>query len=105
MPGTPEPLVSPYVWTSPDYAGNKITATFNFDNVTFVLDTVTVVRDAACVYRRFYFGLGPDGIPDSTAKKIPGVTAVAVAVLPAALALLGFSTINDVLAGQITAGP
>ena len=103
VPGTP---VSPLTWTSPDYAGKAITASFTFDNVTFVLSGATVTRDAGCMYRNIYFGLGAGGLPELTAKSFPGITAGVVAAVPGALlASYGFTTINDVLAGQITAGP
>jgi hypothetical protein len=104
--GTPGPLISPVTWSSPDYLGRVISVTFTFDNVTLVLAAVTVTRDAGCMYRNLYFGLGAGGIPDTTAKVFGNVAAGVVAAVPGALlASYGFSTMTDVLAGQITAGP
>jgi|SRR5215472_7534354 len=98
------PLVSPFVYTSADAGGYSITVTFNFDNATLALTSVIASRDAGCPYSNIYFGLGPDGIPDSTARKFAGVAGT-VTIKAALLAQYGFQTISDVLAQQITAGP
>jgi hypothetical protein len=93
-----------WVYTSADVAGNAITLTVTFDEATLALVSVTATRDPGCLYANVYFGLGADGIPDSTARKIAGVSGT-VTVQAALLASYGFSTITDVLSRQITAGP
>jgi hypothetical protein len=104
VPGTPVPLASPYVWSSPDYAGLAITLTVTFDNTTLVIATVTVTVDAGCRYVSMYFGVGPDGVPDNTARKFLQ-NAGTVTIKGALLAQYGFALVTDILAGQITAGP
>lgn len=98
---------SPVTWASPDNTGKAISVTFSFDSVTLVLSSVTVTRDAGCAYRSIYFGTGPGGLPELTAKPLPNIAAgVVVAVPGAVLASYGFTTVTDVYASsQITAGP
>jgi hypothetical protein len=101
----PGPPVSPFAWSSPDYLGNRLSVTITFNNSTFALGTVTTVRDAGCLYHNIYFGFGPGGIPDTSSKTFGGVPAGTTTVGSVTLASLGFSVIQDVLGGQITAGP
>lgn len=94
---------SPWVWESFDFQSNVIRITATFDNVTRVLSGITVFRDAACVYRHLLIGLGVDGTPDTTPRNVvvpAGTTVVPVSTLNN----VGLSTIEDVLALQITAG-
>jgi hypothetical protein len=102
-PDAPLPQ-SPYVWESPDYQGNRIRITVTFDNATRALTGGSVFRDAACVYRKIYIGVGVDGSPDSTTHKFT-VPAGTTAVSAAQMAAVGFTTIEQFLALQITAGP
>lgn len=103
MPGSG--LHSPYVfYETCDYQNNIIRISFTFDENTRVLQTCTVYRDAACVYKKLYIGLGVDGGVDSSVRKVnvpSGTTNVPVAVLSS----FGFSTIESIVALQITAGP
>lgn len=104
LPGYPVP-VTWVIYSSPDYQGNIISATVTFSSgAPHRLISVVMYRDPACIYRKIYFGLGPDSTPDHTARHftIPAGTTLAS---PAVLASFGFATITDVLAGQITAGP
>lgn len=103
MPGSPP--VSPWTYTAADYAGNTLTVTIAFNNTTKALTSVTTIRAAACLYHNVYFGLGANGIPDTSSKTFGGVPAGTTTVASGLLASLGFATISDVLSGQITAGP
>ena len=94
-----------WTWASPDNAGKRILALFNYDDVTRLLATVFTTRDIGCVYQNIYFGLGQDGTPNTTLKLFGGLPATTVAVLAATLTADGFSTIDDIWAAQITAGP
>lgn len=99
-----DPIMSPWQWQSGDYRDNVIRITVTFDNVTRALIETTVFRDAACVYRKIYIGVGADGIPDNTPRKI-NVPAGSTVVSAAQMATVGLNTIEDVLSFQITAGP
>lgn len=102
-PGNP---VSPWIYQAADYQGNVIRVTIVFAAASpFTITTVTTFRDAACVYKNIYFGLGADGTPDTSSKAFGGVPSGTTTVGAALLSSLGFSTILDVLAGQVTAGP
>lgn len=104
MPGTPVPWVSPYVWVSPDVDGNVIQLTVNFNNATLAIGNGSVFRDPACRYVHVYVGLGPDGTPDTTAQ-VFAVPAGSTNLNKNQFSAQGFSTLTDVLATQITAGP
>lgn len=97
--------VSPWIWSSADYQGNKITITIPYDNTSkAILNGSNVVRDVGCVYGHLYIGLGADGTPNTTTH----VFAVSVgtrAVTAAQMSAVGLNTISDVLALQVTAGP
>jgi len=97
--------ISPVTFSFADYQRNTIAVTLNFNNATLVLTSVTTTRTAACVYHNIYFGLGANGIPDTSSKAFGGVPAGTATASAALLASLGFSTVTDVLSGQITAGP
>jgi hypothetical protein len=97
--GVGTPPTSPYVWESGDYQGNIIRISINFNESTGNLTGATAFRDDACVYRKIYFGTGPDGTPDTTGQLIN--VASGSANVPAG----HLDVIGDVLAGQITAGP
>jgi hypothetical protein len=106
VPGTPVPWTSPVTWSFPDTAGKAVSATFNFNNATLALTAVTAVTQPGCAYKNIYFGLGPDGTPDTTLATFGNiVSSVPKVITAAALAGFGFATLTDVLAGQITAGP
>lgn len=106
MSGTPVPWTSPVTWSFPDYQGKAVSCTFTFDNATLVLTGATAVTQPGCMYRNIYFGLGPDGIPDTVAARFGNVvSSVPRVITVATLNGLGFVSFNDVLAGQITAGP
>ena len=105
MSGVPVPLTSPWVFTATDYLGRAITATVAFNNSTLALQSCTVTRAAGCLYQHVYFGLGTDGTPNSTIRQFGPVPTGQTTENAAALSALGFNTITDVLAGQVTAGP
>lgn len=112
MSGGPFPITSPWAYVSPDYAGNVISVTVTFDNTQLTTDntllpllSVTVHRDPACVYRKLYFGIGPDGTPDTVTRHINNVPAGDTVLPLGPLANAGISTLADVLGVQVTAGP
>lgn len=103
LPGNP---ISPWVYQASDYQGNVIRVTAVFISTSpFTLTSVTTFRDAACVYKNVYFGLGTDGTPDTSSKAFGGVPSGTTTVGASTLNALGFTTILNVLAGQVTAGP
>jgi len=94
---------TPWIWEDADFAGNVIRITVTFDNGTRVINGCTVFRDAACVYRHMLIGLGGDGTPDTSPRNV-NVPAGTTVVPVNALNNQGLTTIEDVLALQITAG-
>lgn len=100
-------VTSPYIaLDAPDSLGRKITITFAFDDVTRLLATGTVHRDANCRWHKIVVGIGVDGQPDSSTHTFNVGNLVGDQVFTAVqMAAVGFSTIEDVLALQITAIP
>jgi len=97
-------LISPWTYTAADTAGNVLSVTFTFDNTLFTILTITGHKDAGCAYNNFYMSVGGDGRPESTATQLAvaqGDTLIAVATVNG----MGLTTITDVLANQVTAGP
>jgi hypothetical protein len=106
VPGTPVPWTSPVTYKFPDTTGKAVSATFTFDNVTLALTAVTAVTQPGCAYKNIYFGLGPDGTPDTALATFGNIVSSVPKVITAAtLASFGFAAFTDVIAGQITAGP
>jgi hypothetical protein len=102
-----DPLLSPWVWQALDNEGDAIRITVAFDNATRAITGITVFRDPACAYTKILIGLGTDGKPDSTDKavSVPSGTTVLTQQQLNQLSNKGLSTIEDVLALQITAAP
>ncbi len=103
--GNPLPLVSPWIWESPDFANFVIRISFFFDNTTHMLTGITVYRDAQCQFTKVIIGVGPDGTPNTstTVIDVPAGQTLIGGVLLSLLATLGFGTIDAVLAKQMTA--
>lgn len=101
------PVQSPYVaLDAPDNLGRHLTITFVFDNVTRALATGTVHRDANCRWHKIVIGIGADGDPGSSTHTFNVGNLVGDQSFNATqMAAVGFSTIEDVLALQITAVP
>lgn len=99
------PIQTPYTWEAPDYQDNVIRITVNFDNATRALQSADVFRDNNCIYRKIYLGLGPDGTPDSTSHVVNVASGSRHLNAQQLSAALGFSTIEEFLDVQITAGP
>lgn len=96
-------LQSPYIARFDDYLRRAITITVNFDNATRSITGAVVVRDAGCLWTKLLIGLGADGTPDSTTRKVTvpvGTTPVAKSVFTG----FGVDTIEQFQAFQITAG-
>lgn len=98
-----DPAQSPYEWEARDYQGAVIRITITFNNATRALAGASVFRDAACVYTKILIGRGADDSPDSSTQSIV-VPAGTTAVSAAQMASRGFTTIEQFLALQITAG-
>lgn len=97
-------LVSPWDWASPDYQGKILAIHLTFDNLTFTILTATAHKDPGCQYNIFYFGLGPDGTPNTAAAQMAiadGDSIIGVLLLNG----FGFTSIQQALAVQATAGP
>jgi hypothetical protein len=101
--GKGDPAQTPYEWQAADYQHAVIGISVTFDNTTRALTGATVHRDEVCVYTRILIGLGPDNTPDTTEHAID-VPAGSTQLTAADLAAIGFTTIEQVLALQITAG-
>lgn len=97
-----DPVSTPYVYNSgADYLGRHLTGTFNFDNVTRNLSSLVVHRDIGCVYIAVLIG-NPNGTP----IRVPPSGAIAegnTTISQAQLNAVGLTTVEDVLALQITA--
>lgn len=104
MPKDIQPLTSPLVWTFTDYLDRSLVVSVAFNVNNRSLQGVTVERAVGCLYRKLYWGLGPDGTPDSTTRTftVPeGITSVSKGQLGS----VGLNTLDDVLAVQFTVGP
>ena len=103
----PGPLTSPIVWEALDYQSKVIRITVTFNESTRAITGITVFRDAACLYTKIYVGLGADGTPDSTARKVtvPSGTTALNSTQLSALAANGLATAEDFNNANITAGP
>jgi hypothetical protein len=95
--------MSPWVWEADDYQGNSIIITVTFNNSTRVLSGATVVRQAGCVYGTIFIGVGSDGTPNTAPDQF-AVPVGSTRVTANQLKRNGLTTIENVLALQITAG-
>lgn len=99
-----DPMTSPWIWTAADYLGRRIQISVAFNNSTFAITAgSTVFRDADCLYTKVYIGLGGDGTPETA--QVFSVPAGTTNLPRSAFTSNGLSTIQDVLALNITAGP
>jgi hypothetical protein len=99
---------NPYIWSSgPDIHGNEINIAVSWDAGQRTITGITVHRDPACIFSVILIGLGADGSPNSTDKQVDVSGLEGDRVLPAnrltQLASRGLSTVDNVLALQITA--
>jgi hypothetical protein len=99
------PMQSPYAPEFADYQGNIIKITIVFDNATRALLSADAYRDDACIYRKIYLGKGVDGSPDSTPHVLNVASGTRHLNTQQLINVLGFTTIEQVLDVQITAGP
>lgn len=99
-----DPQLSPWVWDSgADFLGRHITITVPFNTTTRAILNGTIVhRDAGCVYTKIVFGVPSDPGSQRTASVPNGDTSITATQFRNAT---GFTTIDQVLALQITAEP
>lgn len=95
---------SPWIYEAQDNAELVLRITVSFNNGNRGLTSALIHRDAGCQYAHIYLGTGADGLPDSTPQAF-AVPTGDTSVTSAQLAAIGLSTIEDILALQITAGP
>lgn len=99
-----DPLLSPYVWDSgADYLGRHISISVPFDESTrAILDGAVIHRDPGCIYTSVVVGVPTDAGAERTGSVPDGDTLVSATQI---LAIGGFSTIDQILALQMTAEP
>lgn len=98
-----DPYPSPWQWTATDGAGLKISIVIPFDNTTKALqDGGSIHRDSGCRFSRIVWGVPSDPGSKRSPQVPAGDTAVSAAQI---LAFSGFTTVNDILAVQVTAEP
>lgn len=101
-----DPISSPWTYEQRDINGLAIRATFSFDNTTRALTGAVVYRDPGCLKTTVYIGVGADGTPETTgANRTFVVPDGTTNITSNQMRQRGFSTIEDVLATQITCGP
>lgn len=105
-PVTP-PQSSPYVYEIQDGWGRNFRISIYFEVLlTRLITGMTAYREPSCVYTTWLLGLGPDGTPDTTDKRI-GPLAEGTTLLTGSqlefLLLRGVGTIDQFYSYQITA--
>lgn len=103
-PKHPNSATSPRVWEFKDYQDKKVTVSVFYNLQNLSLNEIIVDRDPECLYNKLYWGLGTDGIPDSTNKQVTvpsGTTTISKQILSA----IGLRSLNDILEVQFTVGP
>lgn len=98
-----KPVPNPYPWEGSDYLGRKISINISWNNGNRSLTGATAQRDAGCLFSRIYFGVGGDSRPESSSKFV-NVSSGNQNIPAGQLQAVGLNTIDDVLAGQISAG-
>lgn len=100
-----DPLLSPWIWDARDNEGDILRITVSFDNTTRAITGITSFRDSGCLYAKILIGTSADGNPDDTDKiiSVPAGTRNLTQNQLNVLANRGLSTIEDILALQITA--
>ena len=99
--GTP---ANPWVWSANDPQGLAVSISIPWNTSNRSLGSATVTRATGCTLGRLYIGLGTVATPDS-ARNAYAVTVGRGTVSAHTLAKNGLSTIDNVMALQITAGP
>jgi hypothetical protein len=92
-----DPQQSPWNYTARDNDQRVCSVTLTFNNNTRSI--------TGCRYAQIYPGVGPDGQPDSSPKKFPDIPVGTNPIPLSEISKRGFTVIEDILAGQITAGP
>ena len=94
---------NPWVWETADTNGLVIRITVPWNAGNKQVQGATIYRDPGCLYGALIFGIGDDGVPDSSPDRFPipeGTTEIPGNLLRANK----IKTIDDILATQITAG-
>lgn len=100
---------SPYVVRFGDYhdappsVSSAIVITVNFNDSTRSIINASVTRDAGCQWTKLLIGIGADGSPDSTTRKV-NVPVGTTAVPKSVFTNFGVDTIEEFKAYQITCG-
>lgn len=97
------PSPSPYTYEGADYLQRRIGVIVEHDNDTRLLTAVTTYRDDGCLFGNIFFGLGENGSPNTTLTQLAVPVGAANDQLADMLAL-GFVTVEDVQALQVTSG-
>lgn len=103
--GNPPALVSPWSWQTQDWRGWTLSFSVTFGPLTHLILGISTFKDPDCEFTKIIIGVGPDGTPDTSTKVIPvpaGSNNVLAALLTT-LATVGLTTIDNLLAEQITA--
>lgn len=96
-------MANPYTYEALDAYRKVISISIGWAPTLRTIGTVTVHRDSGCLFAKILIGLGADGKPDSSSMAL----AVAVGdatVLGTWFTTRGLTTIDNVLARQITVG-
>ncbi len=101
------PSTSPYVYEIQDNWGKNFRITVFWEVIlTRLITGMTAYREPGCALTTWLLGVGPDGTPDTTDKKI-GPLAEGTTILTGSqlelLLLHGIGTIDNFVGHQITA--
>jgi hypothetical protein len=93
---------NPWVFGANDPQGNSLSISVPWNSSTRALQNATVVRASGCTLFTVYIGLGADGQPETSAN-VYSVPVGTGTVTARTLSHHGLSTIDDLLALQVTA--
>jgi hypothetical protein len=99
-----DPLLSPWVSEFRDYLGRVVRITVNFDDATRALTNAVLHRDTGCLWTKVVFDNPGDAVK---AKRItaPADGQGDRTYTAAQLSAVGYTTIDQAMAVQITAEP
>lgn len=94
---------NPWEFGGTDSENREVLVSLPWDSISRALGDATTRRDDGCLYRTFLVGVGPDGTPDSTPTQF-GIPEGLSQIPQATLNGVGLTTIDDILAQQVTLG-